>query len=133
VAGPAGHRRSIRLPGYDYAQMGAYFVTVCTQARVCVLGEVADGIILPSPIGHLVERCWRALPTHFPGVELDAFVVMPNHIHGSSCSTTALKDRLSCRAGRAHPHDNHRMEPSPDLWELLSKASSLCQHVGSIG
>ena len=67
------HRRSIRLPEYDYSQAGAYFVTLCTKGRECVLADrVAGGIVLDV---------WRALPGWFPTIELDEFVVMPNHIH----------------------------------------------------
>ena len=76
------HRRSIRLPAYDYAQAGAYFVTVCTQNHECLLGEVVDGAMVLSEPGRMVETVWRELPQHYPGVEVDTFVVMPNHVHG---------------------------------------------------
>lgn len=67
------HRRSIRLKDYDYAQAGAYFVTVCTKGRECMLDDpVVEGIIL---------AVWHALPGWFPTIELDEFVVMPNHVH----------------------------------------------------
>jgi len=75
-------RRSIRLPGYDYSWTGAYFVTICTHERECLLGQVEDGTMVLSGYGRIVEQCWRALPHHSPGVELDVFVVMPNHVHG---------------------------------------------------
>jgi REP element-mobilizing transposase RayT len=68
------HRRSIRLKGYDYAQAGAYFVTVCTHERRLLFDELA--------IRQLAEDCWLAIPDHAPGVELDEWVVMPNHVHG---------------------------------------------------
>jgi len=68
------HRRSIRLPGYDYTQPGAYFITVCTQNRDCLF----DDPVLRS----VVETYWQAIPRHFPHVTLDAWVVMPNHVHG---------------------------------------------------
>jgi REP-associated tyrosine transposase len=76
------HRRSIRLRGYDYSQAGAYFVTVCAQDRVCLFGEViGDQMHLNEP-GRIVLAEWERLAVRFPTVELDAFVVMPNHIHG---------------------------------------------------
>ena len=59
------HRRSIRLPGCDYTEMGAYFVTVCTHDRVCLFGEVVNGEMRLSPYGQAVEACWRAIPAHF--------------------------------------------------------------------
>jgi len=76
------HRRSIRLKGYDYSQAGAYFVTIVTQGRECRFGEVVDGAMQLSESGRIAEDCWRAIPDHFPDVELGAFVVMPNHVHG---------------------------------------------------
>jgi putative transposase len=79
---PRGHRRSIRLPGYDYAQPGAYFVTICTHGGEWVLGDVVDGEIVLTDWGHIVVESWKAIPAHFPNVETDAFVVMPNHVHG---------------------------------------------------
>jgi REP element-mobilizing transposase RayT len=76
------HRRSIRLQGYDYAQAGAYFLTVCTQDRTCLFGEVVDGAMCPNDAGRMVETVWDELPLFYPGVDIDRFAVMPNHIHG---------------------------------------------------
>jgi hypothetical protein len=75
------HRHSIRLRGYDYTQAGAYFVTIVAHNRECLLGDVVDGEMHVNETGQIVVECWNALPAHFPNVELDAFVVMPNHIH----------------------------------------------------
>ena len=76
------HRRSIRLRGYDYAQAGAYFITICTQARVCLFGQVVDETMHMNDAGQMVQRWWHELNRKFPTVQTDAFVVMPNHIHG---------------------------------------------------
>jgi putative transposase len=75
-------RRSLRLQGYDYAQAGAYFVTVCTQDRACLLGNTMDEEVRLSDAGSMVQAVWDELSDHYPGAETDAFVVMPNHIHG---------------------------------------------------
>jgi len=76
------HRRSIRLSGYDYSQAGAYFITICTQDRACLFGDVVDGEMRLNDAGRVAQQCWRQIPAHFPNVELDEFVVMPNHVHG---------------------------------------------------
>ena len=76
------NRRSIRLKEYDYTQSGAYFVTVCTSQRECFFGEIVGGEIHLNRRGEIVTECWHAISDHFPQVELDAFVVMPNHVHG---------------------------------------------------
>jgi len=76
------HRRSIRLKGYDYSQAGAYFVTICTQDRICLFGEVADDRMRLNGAGEMAVSLWQQLPTRFPDIEIDAFIVMPNHLHG---------------------------------------------------
>ena len=76
------HRRSIRLKGYDYSAAGAHFVTICTQERTCLFGDVADGQVRLNDAGKMVETVWSELPGHYLGVELDEFIVMPNHVHG---------------------------------------------------
>lgn len=75
------HRRSIRLKGYDYSQPGAYFVTICTFRQECVLGKVVDGTMALSPYGQIAFNFWAEIPFHFPNVEKDPFVIMPNHVH----------------------------------------------------
>lgn len=76
------HRRSIRLKGYDYSQLGAYFVTVVTQDRACLFGAVANGEMQLNNAGQIAKAAWADLPARFPSVCLDAFMVMPNHVHG---------------------------------------------------
>ena len=76
------HRKSIRLRGYDYTQAGAYFVTMVTHHRDCLFGEIKDGEMTLSDLGVIADECWRAIPAHFPFVDLGAHVVMPNHVHG---------------------------------------------------
>ncbi len=75
-------RRSIRLADYDYSQGGAYFVTVCTRDHRCLFGRIVVDTMELNDAGRAVEKCWHEIPVHFPQVEVDAFVVMPNHIHG---------------------------------------------------
>jgi putative transposase len=97
-------RRSFRLQGYDYAQAGAYFVTICTQNRACLFGEVADGTSRLNPAGQLVATFWNEMPLRFPEIEMDAFVVMPNHVHG----IIVLPDRATVRGA---PCGRPRQEP----------------------
>jgi putative transposase len=76
------HRHSFRLKEYDYSQPGAYFVTICTLDRECALGCVDGGEMRLNDAGRMVWSVWEGLPARFSGMELDAFVVMPNHVHG---------------------------------------------------
>lgn len=73
---------SIRLPNWDYAHNGYYFITICTKERKYYFGEIVDDKINLSEIGKIVQKYWFEIPKHFPFVELDEFIVMPNHIHG---------------------------------------------------
>jgi len=77
------HRRSIRLPQYDYAQAGVYFVTICTHEHECVLGEVVDGVMILNDWGMVADRFWDEVSTHFHGVAIDAHVIMPNHMQAN--------------------------------------------------
>jgi REP element-mobilizing transposase RayT len=76
------HRRSIRVKGYDYSQEGAYYVTIVTYQRDCLFGEIKDEEMHLNDFGKIADECWRSIPGHFPFVELGAYVVMPNHMHG---------------------------------------------------
>jgi len=93
------HRRSIRLRGYGYAGNGAYFVTICTANRACILSKVDSSAVgaglapalddETSPViihltkaGEIVKRNWLAIPERYPNVFLDEYVIMPNHLHG---------------------------------------------------
>jgi putative transposase len=85
------HRRSIRLKGYDYRRAGAYFITIVTRERMCCFGEVGEGGNLQlNRFGKVVVKCWQAIPTHAPHIQLDAFVLMPNHFHGILWITKAI-------------------------------------------
>jgi REP element-mobilizing transposase RayT len=76
------HRKSIRLKDYDYSQTGAYFVTICTHNKKCLLGNIIDGKMELSEIGAIVDKCWNDIQRHFQNVSFDVYMVMPNHIHG---------------------------------------------------
>ena len=83
-------RQSIRLAGFDYATAGAYFITIVTQNRALVLGEVDQSSVALSGPGRMVLDWWNRLPSKFPEVALDEVVVMPNHLHGVLWLTTGL-------------------------------------------
>jgi putative transposase len=90
-------RHTIRWQGYDYAQCGAYYLTIVTDDRSPLFGRIVDGVMHPSPIGILAQRCWDAIPEHMPHVGVGEFVVMPNHVHG----IVVIRERLVDVRGRA--------------------------------
>ena len=77
------YRRSIRLAGYDYSQPGAYFVTVFTYGRECLFGAVCAGAVRLSDCGLVAREEWLRTARVRTEIDLDAFVVMPNHLHGT--------------------------------------------------
>jgi REP element-mobilizing transposase RayT len=76
------HRRSLRLAAYNYAAPGAYFITLCSWKRASLFGEIVGGEMQVNEFGRVTSACWGAIPRHFDAVTVDAFVVMPNHVHG---------------------------------------------------
>ena len=75
-------RRSIRLSGYDYRQSGAYFVTICAFKKSCLFGQTREGKMYVNDLGMTGSDCWQQISHVRRNVELDDFVVMPNHLHG---------------------------------------------------
>jgi len=75
------HRRSMRRAGHDYSQAGAYYVTIVAHERECLFGAIVDGAVVLNDAGRIVWDVWKRLPEHYPHVALDAFIVMPNHVH----------------------------------------------------
>ena len=98
------HRRSIRLKGYDYTREGAYYFTICCHHRRCLLGEIEAGVMHLNIVGATVKAVWESLPRYFPLIELDAFVVMPNHVHGIIVITDSA---VNC-----NPNRNNNLNPN---------------------
>ena len=76
------HRRSIRIPEYDYSQSGAYFITIVTQNRVCLFGSIQNCEMVLNAAGMMVDQVCQEIPEVLHGVELDHYQIMPNHFHG---------------------------------------------------
>jgi REP element-mobilizing transposase RayT len=75
------HRRSVRLNGYDYSQTGYYFLTICTQEHKCLFGKIENDIMVLNDAGKMIDHWWNELKNKFQ-IELDQYVIMPNHFHG---------------------------------------------------
>ena len=76
------NRRTLRMPGYDYAGLGAYFITICAFEQAYIFGSIRNGEMNLNALGKITTDCWRKLPDHFSGIRIDEWVVMPNHMHG---------------------------------------------------
>jgi REP element-mobilizing transposase RayT len=76
------HRKQLRAPGFDYSTPGTYWVTICVHNMECRFGHVEHGLVHLNDAGRMVLRHWLEIPDQFEAVALDAFVIMPNHLHG---------------------------------------------------
>jgi len=102
---PARHsRRSIRLPEYDYNQPGAYFVTICTHGHKCLLGDVINNAVQLSSYGQLAATYWTWLAEQYVYVQLDQWIIMPNHLHG----VIIVDDVQWCRGGSRTAPTKHK-------------------------
>lgn len=131
------HRRSIRLKGYDYTEPGAYFVTIVTVRRDPLFGKIENGIMMLNDFGKIADECWRAIPEHFPNVELGAHMIMPNHVHGvigiradESASTVVVAQHVG--ATHCVAPTNHCAAPTPIITRPTGpKRGSLGAIIGS--
>ncbi len=105
------HRRSIRLHGFDYRLPGLYFVTLCAYRRAWLFGQVDDGTMVLNAYGRAIAAAWKTIPRNNPHVRLDAFQVMPNHIHGI-IEISALPDIADAIADASQPAGARPRGPS---------------------
>ncbi len=103
------HRRSIRLPGRDYSAIGAYFVTICVNHRLLLFGDVVDAQMQRNAAGQMIEHWWLELANKYERVTTDAYIVMPNHVHGiimintEEGAHTGASLQLGPKSGRMMP------------------------------
>ncbi|MFA9489907.1 MAG: transposase [Anaerolineales bacterium] len=118
-------RRSIRLPGFDYAQPGAYFVTICSYRRQLLFGDVVDGEVILSTVGGIVRDEWLRTEIIRKEITLDEFVIMPNHFHGIVIIETSSSESANVGAhGHAplQPSDHAPLRRSPrSLGSLVAR------------
>ncbi len=121
------HRRSIRLPCYDYSQEGWYFVTICAQNQACMFGNIVNDQMRLNNAGLMVRTWWRKVGGKFPSVQTDGYIIMPNHFHGilniagaAPCgrdSTNSASGQQLSKLGQPHDksgqplHKHSRSEP----------------------
>ena len=111
-----------------YSSAGAYFVTVCTHERECLFGDIEDQDMILSQIGKIVESCWQEVPQHFQHVDLDYFVVMPNHLHGilmidDDRRGTAYRAPTTDDQATYDDSENHKKVQSQPLFDHSNRPS----------
>ena len=123
------HRRSIRLKGYDYTSQGAYFVTLVTWHREEIFGSISNGEMVLSQIGQIVEKEWEKTEKIRKEINLDLYIVMPNHLHGIVWINENIEQNLTSpnitRGVEANDHDQAPLQseiyrPSRSLGSLIA-------------
>ena len=127
-------RQSIRLKNYDYAQSGLYFVTICTQNRECLFGDIIDGKMVLNNVGNMIEKWWNIIPERFNMTKLDTFQIMPNHLHGiivieSNNVGAGFIPALPAHGKRA----TTRVAPTITLGDIIGAFKSLTTHEYVVG
>lgn len=113
------------MSGYDYTKPGAYFVTIVSQDRFCLFGEIVERVMRPNAAGRMVQAVWDAIPTQYPGVATDAFILMPNHVHavivlvGAAPRGRPCVDTPASAAPRGRPNDR---DPGTDQGQARGPA-----------
>ncbi len=126
------HRRSMRRKKYDYSRTGAYFVTICTEGQESLFGTIIDKEMVLNSAGQMICDTWEKLPTRFPNMMMDEFMVMPDHFHGLVFYTTqvnfvganlvfALIPATLMQANTRFAPTEHRQI----LWAVLSRRINL--------
>jgi putative transposase len=117
------HRRSIRLDNYDYTENGAYFVTICTHERQCLFGNISGGAMCLNEIGEIVQDVWLQTVEIRHEIMLDAFVVMPNHVHG----VVLIRDDVKSPARATRQSPLHIRGPqNRSLGSFIAGFKSMC-------
>ena len=131
------NRRSIRLHRYDYSRQGAYFVTICTQNRECLFGNIHHNEMVLNHAGTMICQTWNDVPIKCPGIVIDQYTVMPNHAHAIICivgtplvGALSLESRMSGTDG-AGTGSNRRAgtRPAPtSLGQVVGMFKSISTH-----
>ena len=112
---------STRLPTYDYSRNGYYFVTICTHQKHCYFGKIINAKMQLSQLGKIAQKHWQEIPKHFDGVDIDEYVIMPNHVHGIIVMNKPRRDG-ACYVST----DND------DMYQTMSKLSPKPGSLGTI-
>ncbi|MBW4583106.1 MAG: transposase [Tildeniella nuda ZEHNDER 1965/U140] len=123
------NRVSIRLQNWDYASNAWYFVTICTRDRQLFFGDIVSETMQLSAIGEIAQQYWLELLDHFNYVSLDAYVVMPNHLHGilGIDRPSQITENVACKNDSSPVSTNY-----PEHYDLATAMSALSPKAGTL-
>jgi REP element-mobilizing transposase RayT len=114
-----------RLAHFDYSSPGEYFVTICTEDKICYFGAIANGEMRVSTVGSVVLGEWQQTARVRENVELDAFVVMPNHIHGIIVIKNSLVETIGPIVSHAEETTHRKIETTHRVVSTRNKSKTL--------
>ena len=114
---------SVRLRNWDYGSNGIYFITICTAAHDSYFGKIENKILALSDIGHIATSFWLEIPIHLPFIQLDTFIIMPNHMHG--IIEIRKPDNTNNLSGKTHVNRN---SPNDEIINKTKTINVLCTH-----
>ncbi|OGC57386.1 hypothetical protein A3H26_03280 [candidate division WWE3 bacterium RIFCSPLOWO2_12_FULL_36_10] len=128
------YRRSIRLKNHDYSRVGKYFITICTKNRECLFGDVVNGEVVLNDIGNTINTQWNKLLNRFNNIQLDEYVVMPNHFHGiiiiksnPIVGVSFMKPDIKMEIIKSNRHMG-LMNQTPTLGQIIRYFKSKCTY-----
>ena len=126
-------RQSIRLKNYDYSKSGLYFVTICTENRECLFGDIIDGKMVLNNAGNMIEKMWNKIPERFNVVKLDESQIMPNHVHGiiiiksNNVGVSFMKPEIKITITKSNHHMG-LINQTPTLGLIIRYFKSKCTY-----
>ena len=130
------HRRNLRLPEFDYSKTGAYFVTFVTQGRKTLFGQVFDGEMILNETGKMVKEVIDQIPEHYPGINVEVSVIMPNHVHLLFLISDVVAGPRACHMDQPDNRQPQGVAPTHEqlsLPEIIHRIKSLTTHRYGMG
>ena len=129
-------RRNLRVPKYDYSQPGAYFVTIVTQDRKTLFGQVIGGEMVLNEAGKMVKDVVDQIYEHYPGINVEISIIMPNHIHILILIADLVEAPRSCHLDQPDNGQPQGVAPTKEqlsLPDIVHRIKSLTTHRYGIG
>ena len=130
------HRKNLRIPDFDYSQPGAYFVTIVTQDRKTLFGQIVDGKMVLNDIGRMVTEIFEGVPRHYQNINVEVSVVMPNHVHILFLITDVVAGPRACQSDQSNNGQPQGVDPTKEqlsLPDIVHRIKSLTTHQYMIG
>ena len=129
-------RRNLRVPDFDYSQPGAYFVTIVTQDRKTLFGQIVDGKMVLNDIGRMVTEIFEGVPRHYQNINVEVSVIMPNHVHILFLIADVVAGPRACQTNQSNKGQPQGVAPTKEqlsLPDIVHRIKSLTTHRYMLG